>query len=93
MILWIGACSVLRILPLSGKIAWNDESRPCLALPHALDPSTMNSSDQALSLLEQSANLPGKTPPAKTFFLRTVSLANFAASLALALSMILSNKE
>jgi hypothetical protein len=41
--------------------------------------------------LEQSESLPGKTHPARTFFLRTVSFASFAASLALAASSIFSN--
>ena len=35
------ARSTFRILPLSGKIAWKCRSRPCLALPPALSPSTM----------------------------------------------------
>src|SRR5439155_736499 len=39
--------STLRIFPRSGSTAWNSRLRPCLALPPALSPSTMNSSDIA----------------------------------------------
>ena len=35
-------------------------SRPCLAEPPALSPSTMNSSDSSGSVLSQSASLPGR---------------------------------
>jgi len=42
-------------------------------------------------LIAQSANLPGKTHHAKVFFLSIVSLANFAANLALAAKSIFSN--
>ena len=35
------AFSTLRILPLSGRIAWKRRSRPCLAEPPAESPSTM----------------------------------------------------
>jgi hypothetical protein len=42
-------------------------------------------------LIAQSANLPGKTHHTNVFFLRTVSLANFAANLALAAKSIFSN--
>lgn len=34
------AFSTLRIFPFSGRIAWNLRSRPCLAVPPALSPST-----------------------------------------------------
>ena len=97
IIFCITACSVLRILPLSGRIAWNLLSRPDFALPPAESPSTINSSVPCFPLLLQSASLPGNTPPARTFFLRTVSFANFAASLALAarsiFAKILSNSS
>ena len=53
------AFSTFRILPFSGKIAWNLRSRPCLAEPPALSPSTRYSSHSAGSRLEQSASLPG----------------------------------
>jgi hypothetical protein len=41
--------------------------------------------------LLQSANFHGNIHPLKTFFLRTVSLANLAANLALAAKSIFSN--
>ena len=39
------ACSALSTLPRSGRIAWVRRSRPCLAEPPAVSPSTMNSSE------------------------------------------------
>jgi hypothetical protein len=54
------ARSTLRILPLSGRIAWVLRLRPCLAEPPAESPSTMNSSDSAGSFSWQSASLPGQ---------------------------------
>jgi hypothetical protein len=83
------ACSVLRILPLSGRIAWNFESLPDLAEPHAESPSTIYNSVPCFHLLEQSASLPGRTHPDKALFLSTVSFANLAANLALAAKSIL----
>ncbi len=53
------ARSTFRILPFSGRIAWNLRSRPCLAEPPALSPSTMKISDFAGSRSWQSASLPG----------------------------------
>jgi hypothetical protein len=91
IIFWMLACSVLRILPLNGKIAWNSLLRHCFALPPAESPSTIYISVQFFPLLEQSDNFPGNTHHANTFFLRIVSLANLAASLALAASSIFSN--
>jgi hypothetical protein len=97
IIFWINACSVFKILPLNGKIAWKLLSRHCFALPHAESPSTIYNSVPSLLFLAQSANFPGSTPHAKIFFLKTVSLANFAANLALAASStfwnILSNSH
>ena len=52
------ARSTLRILPLSGRIAWNFRSRPCFAEPPALSPSTMYSSARLGSRDWQSASLP-----------------------------------
>jgi len=80
---------VLRILPLSGRIAWNFESLPDLAEPHAESPSTIYNSVPCFHLLEQSASLPGRTHHDNALFLRTVSLANLAANLALAAKSIL----
>ena len=57
--------STLRILPRNGKIAWKRRSRPCLALPPALSPSTINNSQLAGLLSEQSANLPGSEKPSR----------------------------
>src|SRR5256886_8817937 len=58
-ILSVRTRSTLRILPRSGSTAWNSRLRPCLALPPAESPSTMNSSDLAGSFSWQSASLPG----------------------------------
>jgi hypothetical protein len=91
IILCITACSVFRILPLNGRIAWNFESLPTFALPPAESPSTIYNSVPCFHLLEQSANFHGSTHPDKAFFLRTVSLANLAASLALAAKSTFSN--
>ncbi len=54
---------VLRILPRSGRIAWNSLSRACLALPPAESPSTRNSSARIGSWPAQSASLPGSAGP------------------------------
>ena len=54
------ACSALSTLPRSGRIAWMSRSRPCLAEPPALSPSTMKSSENSGSVLSQSASLPGR---------------------------------
>ena len=96
-ILWRTACSVLKILPLNGNIAWNFESLPDFAEPHAESPSTIYNSVPCLPLLEQSASFHGSTPHESALFLSTVSFANLAASLALAarsiLEKILSNSS
>src|SRR5690349_23926495 len=55
------ARSTLRILPRNGSTAWNSRLRPCLALPPAESPSTMNSSDLAGSRSWQSESLPGRS--------------------------------
>ena len=83
-ILSIRARSTLRIFPLSGRIAWNSRSRPCLAEPPALSPSTRYSSDREALRLEQSASLPGRTPVSRADFFRVRSRALRAASRALA---------
>ncbi len=54
------AFSTLRILPRSGRMAWLRRSRPCLAEPPALSPSTMKSSQCSGSRSLQSASLPGR---------------------------------
>ena len=46
----------LRILPRTGMMAWNSESRPCLHEPSAESPSTMYSSRRETSLVRQSTN-------------------------------------
>ena len=74
------AFSTLRILPLSGNIAWKCRSLPCLAEPPAESPSTMYSSLIVASRDEQSANLPGKFEISKAPFLRVNSRAFLAAS-------------
>ncbi len=56
----VEACSAFSTLPRSGRMACVRRSRPCLAEPPALSPSTMNSSLSAGSVDEQSASLPGR---------------------------------
>ena len=55
--------SLLMILPRSGRIAWFDLSRACLADPPAESPSTMKTSLSAGSLVWQSANFFAIPPP------------------------------
>jgi len=66
----VDACSALSTLPRSGRIACVRRSRPCLAEPPALSPSTMNSSDSAGSVDEQSESLPGRLSRCETAVLR-----------------------
>src|SRR5213082_592643 len=82
-ILSVRTRSTLRILPRSGSTAWNSRLRPILALPPALSPSTMNSSDLAGSFSWQSASLPGSEETLSGFF-RVSSRAFRAASRAAA---------
>jgi hypothetical protein len=84
------AFSTFRIFPRSGRIAWNFRSRPCLALPPALSPSTMKSSEKAGSFSWQSASLPGSDEESSAPLRRTSSRALRAASLARADSTIFS---
>jgi hypothetical protein len=79
-ILSIRARSTFRILPLSGRIAWYARSRACFALPPAESPSTRYISHIEGSEIEQSASLPGSTPPSSALFLRARSRALRAAS-------------
>ena len=79
------ACSALSTLPLSGRIAWMSRSRPCLAEPPALSPSTMNSSDSSGLVLSQSWSLPGRFSRLLiAVFRRTCEAAARLASRALA---------
>src|ERR1700756_2789946 len=71
-ILSMRARSTFKILPRNGSTAWNSRLRPCLALPPALSPSTMNSSDLAGSRSWQSASLPGSDATPSTL-LRVIS--------------------
>src|SRR5690554_5003188 len=64
-------------------------SRPCLALPPAESPSTMNSSDRAGSFSWQSASLPGRPAISSAPLRRVISRALRAASRARAASIIL----
>src|SRR6202521_5284014 len=57
------AFSTFRILPLSGRMAWNRRSRPCLAEPPADSPSTMYSSLSAGSPSLPVGHLPGQRAP------------------------------
>ena len=61
-----------------------------MALPPAESPSTIKISHSLASLLEQSANLPGKFETSRTFFLLVISRAFLAAILALAATIALS---
>src|SRR6478735_3215248 len=73
------AFSTLMILPRSGRIAWNIESRPLLAEPPAESPSTTYSSDLRGSVDRQSASLPGSPPMSVALLRRTSSRALRAA--------------
>jgi hypothetical protein len=56
------AFSTLRILPLSGRMAWYLRLRPCFAEPPAESPSTKNNSDKRgilLLAIRQLARQPG----------------------------------
>ena len=81
------ARSTLRILPRSGRIAWYLLSRPDLAEPPALSPSTRNSSHLAGSRSRQSLSLPGRLATLIAP-LRLISRARRAASRAAAASTI-----
>ncbi len=81
------ARSTFRILPFSGRIAWNLRSRPCLADPPALSPSTMKISHLAGSRSWQSASLPGSVEMSSTPLRRVSSRALRAASRAAAASI------
>ncbi len=54
------AFSTFRILPCSGRIAWNCRSRPFLAEPPAESPSTRNSSDERGVALRAVGELAGQ---------------------------------
>ena len=84
------AFSTFRILPRSGRIAWERRSRPILAEPPAESPSTMKSSENAGSFSWQSASLPGRAPESRAPLRRTSSRALRAASRARADSTIFS---
>ena len=84
------AFSTFRILPRSGSTAWKRRSRPCLALPPAESPSTMNSSHRAGSRSWQSASLPGSAMPSKAPLRTTRSRAFCAATRARAASNVFS---
>ena len=58
--------STLRILPRRGRMAWKCRSRPSLALPPALSPSTRKISHLLGSRSEQSASLPGRDADSRT---------------------------
>ena len=72
--------SVLMIFPRSGRIAWYVRSRPIFAEPPAESPSTMKSSADSGSLIEQSASLPGSDDDSSALLRRVSSRALRAAS-------------
>ena len=76
------AFSVLMTLPRSGKIAWNERSRPCFADPPAESPSTKYSSFFAAFFDCAGVNLPDNSVDCFLFYLplRASSLALRAAS-------------
>ena len=80
------AFSTLRILPLSGRMAWVSTSRPWVALPPAESPSTMNSSERRTSRVLQSRSLCGMEPDSSALLRRVSSRALRAASRAWAAS-------
>ena len=82
--------STLRILPRSGRMAWNLFLRPCFAEPPAESPSTRNNSQFAGSLSEQSASLPGIPQPPIGLLRCTLSRALRAAMRAVAARTTLS---
>ena len=86
----IEAFSTFKIFPRIGKIAWVNRERPDLAEPPAESPSTMNNSEISGSLLELSANLPGKLEISKPDFLRVTSRARLAAARAFEANIALS---
>src|SRR5438105_992266 len=73
------AFSTLRILPRSGRIAWNRRSRPALAVPPAESPSTMKISQSEGSRSLQSASLPGSVADSSSDLRCTSSRARAAA--------------
>ena len=83
------AFSTFRILPRSGRIAWNLRSRPCFAEPPAESPSTRYSSHSSGLRSWHSASLPGSPAPSRAPLLRVRSRALRAASRARAASRIL----
>ena len=54
------AFCTLRILPRMGRSAWKSDWRASLAVPSALSPSTMKSSDFSMSWVRQSASFGGQ---------------------------------
>src|SRR6478735_8497817 len=72
--------SELMIFPRSGRIAWYVRSRPILAEPPAESPSTMKSSADSGSRIEQSASLPGSDELSRADLRRVSSRAFRAAS-------------
>ena len=68
------AFCTFRILPRIGSRAWKSEDRASLAVPSAESPSTMNSSEEATSLLRQSASLAGIVEVSRAFLRRWFSL-------------------
>src|SRR5699024_2196362 len=73
------AFCTLRILPRMGSRAWNSESRALLAVPRALSPSTMNSSERSMSVERQSASLVGMVEDSRACLRRETSLCMRAA--------------
>ena len=85
----VDACSALSTFPRSGRMAWVRRSRPCLAEPPALSPSTMNSSLSDGLVDAQSASFPGRFSRCDTAVLRcTACEAAREASRARAARMI-----
>ncbi len=76
--------STLSGLPRMGNMAWKRRSRPCLALPPALSPSTMNISFSWGLRPVQLLSLPTRGAFSSLFFSRAMLLALRAVSRTLA---------
>src|SRR5699024_942259 len=70
---------VFRILPRIGSRAWCSEDRAFFAVPSALSPSTMNSSERSTSCVRQSARFVGMVVDFSAFLLRVTFLCMRAA--------------
>ncbi len=73
------AFCTFRILPRIGSSAWKSEDLAFFAVPSALSPSTMNSSERSTSVERQSASFVGMVEDSSAFLRRETSLCMRAA--------------